>query len=321
MPCSKILLVDDDEPFRKFVRSALEPRAEFQIIGEASDGLEAIQQVGELGPDLVLLDAHLPKLSGIEAAKQVSQLSPRAKLLFVSHESSSQVIHTALRSGALGYVYKVRAASELLPAIDSVLRNVPFVSNRLEGDDPPPEVSFAHQGFRHEVQFYSDDAVFLLGFSRFIASALKGGKAVVVIATAKHRAALDRKLASLNIDISAAQTSGRFISLDAAKTLSQVLVDGVPDADRFDAVVGGVIGKATAVAKGAKPCVTAFGEMVGLLWELGDFEGAIRLELLWNQLALKYCFSLRCAYPMSDKPSHSRLIMKVCEEHSAVFFR
>jgi DNA-binding NarL/FixJ family response regulator len=119
---SKILIVDDYEPFRRLVCSMLEQRSEFQVIGQASDGLEAIQKFAELQPDLIILDVGLPKLNGIEAARRIRKLAPDAKILFFSQYSSSDIIQEALKTGALGYVHKSQAHSGLLPAIGTVLR-------------------------------------------------------------------------------------------------------------------------------------------------------------------------------------------------------
>jgi CheY-like chemotaxis protein len=106
----------------------LEKRPEFQIIGEASDGLEAIQKAEELQPDLILLDIGLPKLNGIEAAKRIRIVAPHTKILIVSQESDSDVVGEALQLGAMGYVLRSNAGSELLPAIEAVLGGKQFVS-------------------------------------------------------------------------------------------------------------------------------------------------------------------------------------------------
>jgi len=84
---TRILVVDDYEPFRRFICSTLGKRPELQIIGEASDGLEAVQKGEELQPNLILLDIGLPMLNGIEAARRIHKLSPSSKILFLSMES------------------------------------------------------------------------------------------------------------------------------------------------------------------------------------------------------------------------------------------
>jgi len=86
-----VLLVDDWEPFLRFIQSALLEKTKLQIIAHASDGLEAVQKAEELQPDLILLDIGLPKLNGIEAARRIRQLAPRTKILFLSQESSSEI--------------------------------------------------------------------------------------------------------------------------------------------------------------------------------------------------------------------------------------
>jgi DNA-binding NarL/FixJ family response regulator len=117
----KVLLVDDYEPFRRFASGALKLRPGYQIVGEASDGPEAVRRAEELRPDLILLDIGLPWLNGIAAAQEIRKLVPEAKIIFVSQESDPDIIQESLASGGCAYVLKARAAKELLPAIDAVL--------------------------------------------------------------------------------------------------------------------------------------------------------------------------------------------------------
>jgi DNA-binding NarL/FixJ family response regulator len=123
----RVLVVDDYEPFRRFVRSTAEKRPSLQIVGEASDGLEAMRLAEELKPDLVLLDIGLPKLNGIEAARRIRKLSPESKILFVSQESSPEVLQEALSLG-WGYVAKTSVAIDLLAAVDAVILGRRFIS-------------------------------------------------------------------------------------------------------------------------------------------------------------------------------------------------
>jgi DNA-binding NarL/FixJ family response regulator len=131
----RILVVEDSEPFRNFTRSVLGKRPELQIVGEVTDGLQAVQEAEELKPDLILLDFGLPTLNGIEVARQVRTLSPGSKILFVSQELSASVVQGALAEGAKGYVYKTDARRELLTAVDAVLRGEQFVSRKFSDHD------------------------------------------------------------------------------------------------------------------------------------------------------------------------------------------
>lgn len=129
----RILVVEDFEPFRRFVCSALGEQPELQIVGVASDGLEAVQKAEELQPELIVLDIGLPSLNGIEAARRIRTLSPESNIIFVSQESSAEVVEETLRLGARGYVVKRRAGIDLLPAIEAVRGNRQFVSSGLPG--------------------------------------------------------------------------------------------------------------------------------------------------------------------------------------------
>jgi DNA-binding NarL/FixJ family response regulator len=125
----RILLVDDFKDWVRQVRLLLQFRTEFQLIAEASDGSEAVQKAEELKPDLILLDIGLPKLNGIEAARQIRQRSPSSKIIFLSQNSDFEIVRAALDTGALGYVRKIDAGRELLPAVDAILRGEQFISN------------------------------------------------------------------------------------------------------------------------------------------------------------------------------------------------
>jgi len=100
-----------------------------QIVGEASDGLEAIQKAVELHPELILLDLGLPSLNGIEVARQMRSLVPESKIIFLANESFVDVVQEALSLGARGYVAKIKAGVDLFTAVEAVLLGMTFVSN------------------------------------------------------------------------------------------------------------------------------------------------------------------------------------------------
>jgi CheY-like chemotaxis protein len=131
----RVLVVDDFAPWRDFVLEKLRRNDNLLVIGVASDGLEAVQKAEELQPDLILLDIGLPSLNGIEVARQIRKLSPKSKILFVSQESSADVVQGALGTGAQGYVLKRDAGRELLEGVNAVLRGEQFVSARFAGHD------------------------------------------------------------------------------------------------------------------------------------------------------------------------------------------
>jgi DNA-binding NarL/FixJ family response regulator len=127
----RIFVVDDYKPFRRWVCSTLEAWPRFQVIGEASDGLEAVQKAENLQPDLILLDIGMPALNGIEAARRILRFVPAAKILFLSQQNDPDIVAKALSNGAKGYVHKQNASTDLLPAIEAALRGDRFVSTGL----------------------------------------------------------------------------------------------------------------------------------------------------------------------------------------------
>ena len=128
---SRVLIVEDYEPNRDFVTTLVRSRPEFRVVGQAADGIEAVRIAQELRPDLILLDIGLPALDGIEAARRILRLCPQSKILFVSQESSEDVVTEALSTGALGYVLKADAGSELLAALSSMLLRNKFISRTI----------------------------------------------------------------------------------------------------------------------------------------------------------------------------------------------
>jgi DNA-binding NarL/FixJ family response regulator len=126
-------VVDDCEPWYDFVATILQEEASLQVIGHVSDGMEAVQRAEYLQPDLILLDIGLPTIDGLEAARRIRDLSSNSKIIFVSQESSDEVMQGAFNAGAAGYVVKTDAGSELLAAIDAVFRGEKFVGRRFAG--------------------------------------------------------------------------------------------------------------------------------------------------------------------------------------------
>lgn len=129
MQSLKILVVDDLAEFRRFIFSQLLPYTAFQV-GEASDGLEAVQKASALQPDLIVLDISLPMLNGFEVARRVRKLVPATKILFCSVESDTELVREARTLGA-GYIHKPRLQKDLLPAVEAVFRGEQFVSRDL----------------------------------------------------------------------------------------------------------------------------------------------------------------------------------------------
>jgi hypothetical protein len=286
-----------------------------------------------------LLDIGLPKLNGFEAARRIRKIAPESKILFLTQESSADVVQEALSLGALGYVVKARAGTELLAAVQAVLQGKQFVSSGLSGhyfthttdaqvsERLHYEKALSTPGLgekevtrNHEVQFYSDDASLLVGFSSFIEAGLKAGNAVIVVATESHRASLLHRLQAQGVDIATAFGQGRYISLDVAETLSTFMVNDLPDPVRFFKVVGDLIVAAAKTAKGKIPRVSGCGECAPALYAQGKAGAAIQLEHFWDEIAKTYDVDIHCGYILESLDRHpkSQIYERICAEHSAI---
>jgi DNA-binding NarL/FixJ family response regulator len=129
MSRARILIVDDHEIFRRGLRSLLESRPEFEILGEAGDGLQAIEKASELKPDLIVMDVSMPQLDGLQATRQIRKKLPQTKILILSQHDSSHMLSAALEAGANGYVTKSQVSRCLLSALDAVSSGRPFSWN------------------------------------------------------------------------------------------------------------------------------------------------------------------------------------------------
>jgi DNA-binding NarL/FixJ family response regulator len=318
----RILITDDFKDWRRQVRSLFQARSAWQVIAEASDGSEAVQKAEELKPDLILLDIGLPNVNGIEAARRIRQLSPNSKIIFLSQNNNVDIVRAALSTGARGYVRKTDVKKELLPAVDAVLSGKQFVSSSLKGYELTDSAG-EKLPHRHEVQFYSEGAVFLDAIAHFIAVALEAGDAAIAVINESHRDGLVLRLKAQGLDVDAAIQEGRYIQLDAAKTLSTFMIYDMPDAARFVEVVGGLIEAAAKAVKREHCRVVACGECSPLLWAQGKPDAAIRVEQLWDEVGRTFGVDILCGYALSSfhGEEDEHVFQRIYAEHSAIYSR
>ena len=318
----------------------LEDDSRLRVVGEAADGLDAVSKVRELQIDLILLDIGLPTLNGIEVAKQIRKLSPQTKILFVSQESSPEIIEQALSMGD-GYVVKRDAGRELRAAVTAVVRGERFVGSRFGShgfEETPESRTLESVGItsvsaplrqdkeiphRHEVVFYSDERYFLDSLALFVEHALQAGRPAIVVANESHRNSVLSRLQAKGLDIAAAAEQGRYTALDAAHTISTFMVPGTLDAARLLQGFGGLLLRTAKAAKGERPRVAACGQIAPLLWAQGDTEAAIQVEKHTNTLVETHGVDVLCGYPLDSFHSDMgrEMFQRICAEHSAIHCR
>ncbi len=147
----KVLLVDDHALFRSGIKLLLQRNHDFEVVGEASDGIEGVKRAKALQPDVVLLDLHMPGLSGLDAIKLIQEEVPACRIILLTVSEEGEDLTTALKNGAVGYLLKNIDADFFLDAIrramqgDSVISNemtAKLVANLRRGHEPiPTEIS------------------------------------------------------------------------------------------------------------------------------------------------------------------------------------
>jgi len=151
---------------------------------------------------------------------------------------------------------------------------------------------------RHAVQLYDAEGKMLAtSIAKYTAEGLAQGGSVLLVATPAHQESFLAKMESIGIDAQTAMRESRLLFLNAAETLARFMVNGYPDADRFERSVGAVVRAEAAKIAGRR--LQVYGEMVGLLWESRQFPAALRLEQLWHRLQKTTSFDLFCGYPIN----------------------
>lgn len=169
---------------------------------------------------------------------------------------------------------------------------------------------------QHFAQVYESDLFLLDSLASFVSSGLTAAESVIVVATNDHLCQLEKLLLNKGVDSIGASAAGQYVTMDAAETLAHFMVNGSPDPELFTKAIAEIIEK----AKRGRPSVRIFGEMVALLWQQRNFEGAIRLEELWNELHKHDPFLLFCAYPVGgfSGDTFSAPLGSICAQHSCV---
>lgn len=333
MTALRLLVAEDFAPFREFLSSMLREELGVQVIYSAADGLEAVAKASEMQPDLIFLDINLPRLNGIDAARQIRELSPNARIIFVSMLSSSAVVQEALDTGAHGYVFKTDLARDLHPATQAALRGERFVSRTVAGylqlhQDKPissadPRAHVTPRGTRsprHGIQFFSDESSLIRLMTRFIEADLRGDASVIVVGRQPRLEHLLVHLREKGIAVDAAIHEDRYISVDAEKLLGSVVVNGAFDEGEFVRQAENLLARAAKASRAAGHRIVGAGECASILLRRGRLEFALQMETSWNQIVRRYNLEILCCYSTHalDGDRKNSIVRQLCAEHSKV---
>ena len=299
----KILVVDDFAQFRQFIVSTLKQKAKLRITA-ASNGVEALQKARDELPDLILIDIGLPDLNGLEVAERMRRLAVPPRIVFITQESSPEVVGEALNLGALGYVHKQRARTDLLPAIEAALEGRRFVSRGLQIG---PGVN-AKVESHHQILFCSEAEAMLNAIADFVAGALKSGNAALLWASKSRRDQIHSELLTRGVHVNAAIERGTYAFVDVDES-----------AEITDAI--NRLSEAALQAGKSHPRVALCSERAGRTWAEGKTDEAIRLEQRANEIARHHDIDILCPYPLPHGDEDHSAFKKLCAEHSSVSFR
>jgi DNA-binding NarL/FixJ family response regulator len=314
----RVLVVDDYEPWRRHVASTLHDSSRWQVIGEAADGSDAIQQAIALHPDLILLDIGLPTLNGIEVARRILAHDAGLKILFVSEHHALDIVEAALCTGGRGYVCKSDAGRELSQAMEVIVTGGRFIGARLGGRVRPRTSSDTAPARRHEVAFYADQAGLVDEWARLAKSALDARNGFIVIAADSSQQKLRDLLQQRGMDVDRAVRDSRYVALDAFEMFSTLIVDEWPNETRFWKFAIPLLMTTSAAAP--RGLVVACGEGAPILCAQGKADAAIRLEELWDEACRMFDLDIFCGYLTNGplKWGGGDTFDRLCAVHTAV---
>lgn len=275
--------------------SAMLAHEGFDVVGVATDGVEALEKARQLDPDVIVLDVEMPRLDGLQTLRALAlrqEGSPPTPTVFVSMHDADDVVDAAFQCGGRGYVAKLHAARDLAIALDHVLLGGVFV---------PTLTSLFRlaEGGGHAMQLHRGLDPFLDDVGLFLDLALRRGDVACVIATEPVRHALAARLRKRGWEAGGAAGHERLLVVDADEALNRLMRNGRPDADRLAEIAAELDGYRAAVAQGPARRLTIFGNMVVSLAANGDSETAVAVENLWDRATRDLPFFTLCGYPAS----------------------
>ena len=307
----RLLLVDDNPQLLQVVSGVLAP--DFEIVGTATDGEQALSTAPQLDPDVVVLDIEMPGLNGFQTARALKQAKVRASVVFLSSHHSDELVHEAFACDGRGYVVKTSLGSLLASALDHVLagrRFGPSLRSMLS-----PSI-----GGEHAMRLYSDEDSLLSGLADFFDGALRRGDATCVLAPREVREQLGAQLRARGWHVGGSSGHRRYLEADPAAALDRFMQDGFPDAERLADIVHELDQYRRDTTQSPDRRLTLFGNMATLLSLPEKAQAALAVERLWSTLTEGRPFFTVCAYSTQCFNDEENSFPHICDRHSTVSY-
>ena len=306
----RVLLADDDAGILKAISRTL--ATDFEVVATVTDGRKALDAVPRLDPDIVVLDISMPGFTGFQTAEELKRLGSRAKIVFLTMHQEDDFVSKAIRCGAMGYVLKTLASSDLTPALHHALAGRRYLPSLT-----PLVMTGADT---HAVQFCGDDSSGLDGVAAVLSSALHRGDTVATVLIESNRDALAVRMKERGWNLADVGKQGRYVVFDAEEAATRVMRGGRPHRDSIAEMVAALEGARTASAAGPRSHLTIVGEISAVLCRRGTPEAALELERLWDELTRSLPILTVCTYPTGcfDHAEAPGLISGISAHHSVI---
>jgi len=312
IPTARVVVVDDHPDVLKAAAAILDRK--YDVVGTATSGAGAVELSLRLDPDVIVLDVAMPGLDGFQAAAQIRKAGSNARIVFLSNYAGEEYVLASISQGASAFVAKPRLERDLLAAVDHAQAGRMFIPSpgALPRWRPRPSR-------RHDLQLYTTDAFLVDAVVTFFDNALEAGDSIIAVASEPHRHALDLELRARGLDVDALSVAGRYSAFDATTALEAIVLDGMPDRDKFMTLLDPMLERGLAAASGSPPQVTLFGEIAPILCANRQFDAMLRLEQIADEAAASRPMSILCGY--STECLHddgTDLMASVCGKHAVI---
>ena len=307
-----VLIADDNPAMLQTAARVLSPQ--FNVVSTVKDGGQALDLAARANPDLIVLDIHMPRTNGFEAARKLAERKSSGKIVFLTAQEDDDYVSEALNLGARGYVLKHRLHSDLIPALKFALNDQFFISPHAFSGTPNSEPT------RHVLQFYRDHASFFGEVADFTYAALRNNELVFTFLDRPGILFIGYHLHKLGLDYAAAIARGQFWVFNVESMLSLLVGHDLPNVQNFDAVFRACLKRAVAHSEHVRK-LTIFSDVIGTILRQGHgYELAAGIDALWNEMIPAHSCTVYCGCPLErlgDGASRQAL-SRICCDHGDV---